>query len=58
VGAIFLLVTTEIIYPYFGQAKLAINIKKLKNLSKNIGILFLVTTAVIIAEKIISAIAS
>jgi hypothetical protein len=45
VTAIILLITAELISPYYGQTNLRINKKKLKNAALVLGILFLITVA-------------
>ena len=54
VTAIILLVTSELISPYYGQTNILINKKRLKNASLTIGILFLITVAIRIYEIITS----
>jgi hypothetical protein len=44
--AITLLITAELISPYYGQTNLHINKKKLKNAALTTGILFLITVAI------------
>ncbi|MDI6691059.1 MAG: hypothetical protein QME50_04210 [Candidatus Bathyarchaeota archaeon] len=46
VTAITLLITAELISPYYGQTNLLINKKKLKNAALITGILFLITVAI------------
>jgi hypothetical protein len=46
VTAIILLITAELISPYYGQTNLRINKKKLKNVALVLGILFLITVAI------------
>lgn len=46
VTAITLLITAELISPYYGQTNLLINKKKLKNAALTTGILFLITVAI------------
>jgi hypothetical protein len=46
VTAITLLITAELISPYYGQTNLHINKKKLKNAALTTGILFLITVAI------------
>jgi hypothetical protein len=41
--AIVLLITTEIISPYYGQLNLIIHKKKLRNVALMVGLLFFVT---------------
>ena len=54
VGAIILLITTELASPHYGLTNLTINKKKLRNAALIIGLLFLVTVAI----KIINIITS
>ncbi len=46
VTSIILLITAELISPYYGQTNLLINKKKLKNAALITGILFLITVAI------------
>jgi hypothetical protein len=46
VTSITLLITAELISPYYGQTNLHINKKKLKNAALTTGILFLITVAI------------
>jgi len=46
VTAIILLITVELISPYYGQTNLLINKKKLKKVALITGILFLITVAI------------
>lgn len=46
VTSIILLITAELISPYYGQTNLLINKKKLKNAALFTGILFLITVAI------------
>jgi len=46
VTSIILLITAELISPYYGQTNLLINKKKLKNAALTTGILFLITVAI------------
>jgi cytosine/uracil/thiamine/allantoin permease len=46
VTAIILLITAELISPYYGQTNLLINKKKLKNAALITAILFLITVAI------------
>ena len=46
VTAIILMITAELISPYYGQTNLNINKKKLKNAALGTGTLFLVTVAI------------
>jgi hypothetical protein len=52
VTAIILLVTSEILSPYYGTTNLKINKKRLKNSAITTSILFLVTVAIRIATMI------
>jgi hypothetical protein len=52
--AIILLVTSEVISPYYGKTKIPINKQKLKNVALIVGILFLFTVTIRIYEIIIS----
>lgn len=45
VTSIILMITAELISPYYGQTNLTINKKKLKNAALATGTLFLVTVA-------------
>ena len=46
VTAITLLITAELISPYYGQTNLHINKKNLKKAALTMGILFLITVAI------------
>lgn len=46
VTAIILLITSELISPYYGRMNLFINKKRLKNVALSIGTLFLITVAI------------
>jgi cytosine/uracil/thiamine/allantoin permease len=46
ITAIILLITAELISPYYGQTNLLINKKKLKNAALITAILFLITVAI------------
>jgi hypothetical protein len=46
VTTIILLITAELISPYYGQTNLLINKKKLKNAALIMGLLFLITVAI------------
>jgi len=46
VTAIILLITSELISPYYGRMNLFINKKRLKNAALSIGTLFLITVAI------------
>jgi len=52
VTAIILLITSEILSPYYGAANLKISKKRLKNSAITTSILFLVTVAIRIATMI------
>jgi len=54
VTAIILLITSELISPYYGKTNLQINKKRLKNAALTTGILFLTTVAIRIYEIITS----
>jgi len=51
--AIILLITAELISPYYGQTNLNINKRKLKTAALTLGILFLLTVIIRIFEIII-----
>jgi len=51
--AIILLITNELISPYYGQTNLNINKRKLKTAALTLGILFLLTVIIRIFEIII-----
>jgi hypothetical protein len=46
VTAIILLITSELVSPYYGKTRLLINKKRLKNAALAMSILFLVTVAI------------
>ena len=46
VTAIILLITSELISPYYGRMNLPINKRRLMNVSLGLGALFLVTVAI------------
>ena len=50
--AIILLVTTELVSPYYGRTRLRINKKRLKNIALVISALFLISAAMRITEII------
>jgi hypothetical protein len=54
VTAIILLITSELISPYYGKTNLLINKKRLRNVSIIVSTLFLITVAIRIATIIIS----
>ena len=54
VTAIILLVTSELISPYYGKSKALINKQRLRNAALIVGILFLITVIIRMYEIIIS----
>ena len=54
ITAVILLVTSELISPYYGKTNLLINKKRLRNAALTVSTLFLVTVAVRIVTIIIS----
>jgi len=54
VTAIILLVTSELLSPYYGKTSLKINKKKLRNAALTASILFLTTVAIRIATIILN----
>jgi len=46
ITAIILLITSELISPYYGKTRILINKKRLKNAALAMSILFLVTVAI------------
>ena len=46
VTAIILLITSELISPYYGQTNLFINKKRLRNVALTVSALFLITVAI------------
>jgi hypothetical protein len=54
VTAIMLLITSELIFPYYGKTNLLINKKRLRNVALTMSILFLITVAIRIIETIIT----
>jgi hypothetical protein len=54
VTAIILLITSELISPYFGKTNLLINKKRLRNVALTVSTLFLTTVAIRIVTIIIS----
>ena len=54
VTAIILLITSELISPYYGKTNLLINKKKLRNVALTVSTLFLITVAIRIATIITS----
>jgi hypothetical protein len=55
VTAIILLITSELVSPYYGKTNLIINKKRLRNIALAFSILFLITVAIRIADIISSA---
>ena len=53
VAAIILLITSELLSPYYGAANLKINKKRLKNAAMTTSILFLVTVVIRITTIIV-----
>jgi hypothetical protein len=54
VTAIILLITSELISPYYGKTNLLINKKRLRNVALTMSIMFLITVAIRIYEIITS----
>ena len=54
VTAIILLVTSELISPYYRKSKIYINKQRLRNAASIVGILFLITVIIRMYEIIIS----
>jgi hypothetical protein len=54
ITAIVLLITSELISPYYGKTNLLINKKKLRNVALTVSTLFLITVAIRIITIIIS----
>jgi hypothetical protein len=54
ITAIILLITSELISPYYGKTNLLINKKKLRNIALTVSTLFLATVAIRIVTIIIS----
>ena len=52
VTAIILLITSELISPYYGKTNLLINKKRLQNVALTVSTLFLITVAIRIATII------
>ena len=46
ITAIVLLITSELISPYYGRMNLPINKRRLKNASISLGVLFIITVAI------------
>ena len=55
ITAIILLVTSELISPYYGKTNLLIERKRLRNVALTIGMLFLITVIIRIYEIIIAS---
>jgi hypothetical protein len=55
ITAIVLLITSELISPYYGKTNLLINRNRLRNVAMLVSILFLVTVAIRIVTIIISS---
>jgi hypothetical protein len=55
ITAIILLVTSELISPYYGKTNLIINKKRLRNVALALSTLFLVTVGIKVATLIINA---
>ena len=54
ITAIILLITSELISPYYGKTTLIINRKKLRNVALSVSTLFLITVAMRIINIIIN----
>ena len=54
VTAIILLITSELISPYYGKTNILINKRRLRNVAIIVSTLFLITVAIRIATIIIS----
>jgi len=54
ITAIVLLITSELVSPYYGKTNLLINKKRLRNVAIIVSTLFLITVAIRIATIIIS----
>jgi hypothetical protein len=54
ITAIILLITSELISPYYGKTRMLINKKRLKNAALAMSILFLITVAIRIYGIIIT----
>lgn len=54
ITAIILLVTSELISPYYGKTNLIINRKRLRNVALSVSALFLITVAIRIINIVIS----
>jgi hypothetical protein len=55
VTAIILLITSELVSPYYGKTNLIINKKRLRNIALAFSIVFLITVAIRIFDIITSA---
>lgn len=55
ITAIILLITSEILSPYYGKVNIYINKKKLKNAALAVSILFLITVTIRIIGIILAA---
>jgi hypothetical protein len=55
IAAIILLITSELVSPYYGKTNLFINWKRLRNVASTVSILFLITVAIRIASIIRSS---
>ena len=55
VTAIILLITSELVSPYYGKTNLIVNKKRLRNIALAVSILFLITVAIRIFDIITSA---
>lgn len=54
ITAIILLITSELLSPYYGKVNVLINKKKLKNTAITVSILFLITVAIRITNIILT----
>jgi hypothetical protein len=54
ITAIILLITSELISPYYGKTNILINKKRLRNVAIIVSTLFLITVAIRLATIIIS----
>jgi len=54
VTAIILLITSELISPYYGKTNLLVNKKRLRDVALTVATLFLITVAIKVATIIIS----
>jgi len=54
ITAIILLITSELISPYYGKTNILINKRRIRNVSIIVSTLFLITVAIRIATIIIS----